>query len=445
MQVASTQLGSPSVPRCHNAVGGRKLCALRMNVRRVHFFLVGRDAEYVLTEATRTQSLQYDAVEDPADTCWLGCCCFPRADGVNDLVMDTWRKARQYRDATVGDRHYYTEGRSEHWCIVSDASQESEYNSRPFVQRSPGLRFYCSIPLRGRNGIVLGALSIMDDKPRYGVSAKEMLFLEDCVDTAFEHLETAVLRSQQQRSEHFVQALGLFNDQKSTLRDWLNNEFGKQDYAGFSVANERRLRREDSTETEDGDGPTPSSQTSEANANVDDAHVMQGVASHDFDQRPAKSSKQQPSSADDGPVQRKPLKERLAQRNDPNSGSQRTSSARGNAFDLTRALEATSSPHVDGATNSPSEAETSADGSAKRMCTVNGFSTRSRSTLAGSSSLEYRFALAESDLRELVKRYPSGKIFNIADSGDTYSSSGTENAAESGYGSDGQRYSCSDL
>ncbi|KAI7106992.1 hypothetical protein KC339_g2697 [Hortaea werneckii] len=496
-----------------------QLCALRMNVRRVHFSLVDRDAEYVLTEATRTQSLQYDAVEDPADTCWLGCCCFPRADGVNDLVIDTWRKARQYRDATVGNRHYYTEGRSEHWCIVSDASQDSEYNSRPFVQRSPGLRFYCSIPLRGRNGIVLGALSIMDDKPRYGVSATEMLFLEDCVDTAFEHLETAVLRCQQQRSEHFVQALGLFNDQKSTLRDWwlgrdnerlknsgryhsdeaqstenqqarLNDEFGRQDHAGFSVANERRLRREDSTETEDVDGPTPSSQTSEANANADNARVMQGVAGHDFDQRPAKSSKQQPSSADEGPVQRKPLKERLAQRNDPNSGSQRTRRARGNAFDLTGALEATyarasnlireamhaegavfvdakaasaalrnrrpskstsrslstnsSSPHGDSATNSLSEADTSADGSAKRMCTVNGFSTRSRSTLAGSSSSDYRFALAESDLRELVKRYPSGKIFNIADSGDTYSSSGTENA-ESGYGSDGQRYSRSDL
>ncbi|RMY98689.1 hypothetical protein D0864_04295 [Hortaea werneckii] len=497
-----------------------QLCALRMNVRRVHFSLVGRDAEYVLTEATRTQSLQYDAVEDPADTCWLGCCCFPRADGVNDLVMDTWRKARQYRDATVGDRHYYTEGRSEHWCIVSDASQDSEYNSRPFVQRSPGLRFYCSIPLRGRNGIVLGALSIMDDKPRYGVSAAEMLFLEDCADTAFEHLETAVLRSQQQRSEHFVQALGLFNDQKSTLRDWwlgtdnerlkrsgryhsdeaqgtenqqarLNNEFGKQDHAGFSVANERRLRREDSTETEDGDGPTPSSQTSEANANANDARVMQGVAGHDFDQRPAKPSKQQSSSADGGPVQRKPLKEHLAQRNDPNSGSRGTRSARGNAFDLTSALEATyarasnlireamhvegavfvdakaasaafrnrrssksrsrssttnsGSSHGDSATNSLSEADTSADDRAKRRCTVNGFSTRSRSTLTGSPSSEYRFALAESDLRELVKRYPSGKIFNISDSGDTYSSSGTESAAGSGYGSDGQRYSRSDL
>ncbi|KAI7065123.1 hypothetical protein KC339_g15879 [Hortaea werneckii] len=497
-----------------------QLCALRMNVRRVHFSLVARDAEYILTEATRTQSLQYDAVEDPADTCWLGCCCFPRADGVNDLVMDTWRKARQYRDATVGDRYYYTEGRSEHWCIVSDASQDSEYSSRPFVQRSPGLRFYCSIPLRGRNGIVLGALSIVDDKPRYGVSGPEMLFLEDCVDTAFEHLETAVLRSQQQRNEQFVQALGLFNDQKSTLRDWwlgrdnerlkrsgryhsdeaqstenqqarLNNEFGKQDHAGFSVANERRLRREDSTETEDGNGPTPSSQTSKANANADDARVMQGVAGHDFDQRPAKPSRQQSNSANEGPVQPKPLKERLVQRNDPNSGSRRTRSARGNAFDLGSALEATyarasnlireamhvegavfvdakaasaalrncrssksrsrslttnsSSPHGDSATNSLSEADTSADDSAKKMCTVNGFSTRSRSTLAGSSSSDYRFALAESDLRELVKRYPSGKIFNIADSGDTYSSSGTENAAESGYGSDGQRYSRSDL
>lgn len=496
-----------------------QLCALRLRTRRVLISLISRDVEYVLTEATRTMSLQYDTVEDSADACWLGCCSMSRADTVNDIAMDGWRKARQYRDTAVSERHYYTEGRSDHWCIVSDASETTEYSSRAFVQRAPGLRFFCSIPLRGRNGTVLGALTVMDDKPRYGVSATEMLFLEDCADTVFEHLETAVLRAQQQRSEHFLNAIGLFNDQKGTLRDWwlgrdndnlkrsgryytdaginsqdqqarLNEEFGNHDHAGFSVASERRLRREDSAELDNAEGAVkPASQTSRANANAGDTRVRQGVADHDFDQRPTTSLKQQADRTVEGSTLREPHKERLAQ---SSAAQSKTRRSRSKAFDLPSAVTAayarasnlireamhveaavfvdakaasaalrdrrpskrrststtttsSSSPHGDSTANSLSEADSSTDAAAKKMCAITGFSTRSRSTLAGSSGSDYQLALPETDLRELIKRYPSGKIFSIAESGDTYSSSGTDDANGSGDASDGQRYSSSDL
>ncbi|RMY71154.1 hypothetical protein D0863_05351 [Hortaea werneckii] len=505
-----------------------QLCALRMRARRAMVSLVSPGVEYILAEATRTMSLQYDTTEDPADALWLGCCCFPRSDGLNDLAMGQWRKAASYRDTNVGPRHYFKDGLSEHWCIVSDVTERPEYQERAFAQRASDLRFYCSIPLRGPNGAVLGALSIMNDKPRYGVSAAEMLFLEDSADTICEHLQTSFIRSQQQRSENFIQALGLFNCQKSSLRDWwigrdndrikkkgryhveteassqnqqdrLDNEFGKQENAGFSVASVRRLRRTDSEIREvRGDGDIFTNPTSEFNANANAARMRQGVAGQDFTP-PNISVQHQVESTDEtvpkATTQTRPKTKRAAASTDKVKRRPET-------FDLAKAIESTyarasnlvreaihgegavfadakaasaairnrggtesesgpstgeanssdpsrdstlqnpSDPQLDSGSNSMSEGDTSDRVSPKRTCAVTGFSTRSRSTLTGSSS-NHRFALTETELRKLIKRYPSGKIFNIADSGGIYSSSGDEDAGRSEEASDEPKPSAS--
>ncbi|KAI7365006.1 hypothetical protein KC354_g5231 [Hortaea werneckii] len=505
-----------------------QLCALRMHSRRAMVSLVSAGVEYVLAEATRTMSLQYDTTEDPVDTPWLGCCCFPRSDGLNDLAMDQWRKSASYRDTYVPSRHYFKEGRSEHWCIVSDVTEKPEYRERAFAQRAPELRFFCSIPLRGPDGVVLGALSIMDDKPRYGVSAAEMLFLEDSADTMYEHLQTSFIRSQQQRSESFIQALGLFNCQKSSLRDWwigrdndrvkkkgryhvkreashqdeqdrLDNEFGKQESAGFSVASERRLRRTDSEGREDlGDSVFLASPTSESNANASNMRLKQGVAGKDF------TSSDKPVQQQDEPVigtvpetgaQIRPEINRAA-------GSGDKIETRSGSFDLAKAIESTyarasnlvreaihgegvvfadakaasaalrnrrgtktgfvlssgeanssdpdrdstlqntSDPYLDSGSNSMSEGDKSDSTSSERTCTVAGFSTRSRSTVSGSSS-SHRFALTEAELRRMIRRYPNGKIFNFAGSGAIYSSSGESDVGASEDASDGPKPSAS--
>ncbi|KAI7239813.1 hypothetical protein KC330_g1675 [Hortaea werneckii] len=416
---------------------------------------------------------------------------------LNDLAMGQWRKAASIRDVDVGPRHYFKDGLSEHWCIVSDVTERPEYQERAFAQRAPDLRFFCSIPLRGPNGAVPGALSIMNDKPRYGVSAAEMLFLEDNADTICEHLQTSFIRSQQQRSENFIRALGLFNCQKSSLRDWwigrdndrikkkglyhvesaassqdqqdrLDNEFGKQENAGFSVASVRRLRRTDSEIREArGDGVISPNPMSEVNANTNAARMRQGVAGQDFT-LPNKPAQQQVEFTNETVPQ-------TATRNRPKAKRAAASAEKvkkhPETFDLAKAIESTyarasnlvreaihgegaiesgpssgeanssdpspdstllnpGDPPLDSGSNSMSEGDTSDRVSPKRTCAVTGFSTRSRSTLTGPSS-NHRFALTETELRRLIKRYPSGKIFNIADSGGIYSSSGDEDVGRS--------------
>lgn len=96
-----------------------QLCALRLNARRVLVTLLSTSVEYVLSEASRTTSLQYDTFEDPKDFLWIGTCSFPKDYGFNGPNLNTWRKARRFRDIPPDvDQHYYTEGQSPHWCIV---------------------------------------------------------------------------------------------------------------------------------------------------------------------------------------------------------------------------------------------------------------------------------------------------------------------------------------
>ncbi|KAK5716579.1 hypothetical protein LTR15_009470 [Elasticomyces elasticus] len=477
-----------------------QLCTLRLQARRCLITLITGGIEYVLSEATRSMSLQYDTFDDNNDAPWLGCCSFPRSDGVNDLAVDAWRKARRYRDLPEDHEHYYREGDSAHWLVVSDARNDRKYCDRAFVKRGLNLRFFCSVPLRDAQGSVIGALSVMDDKPRYGVSAAEMRFLEDSADTITSHLDATVVRSKQQSSEQLIKALGLFNNRKSSLREWWvgqdnerlrktgryhdpaerasdqqereDQEFGVQNGSDLSDASERRTRRKAVAESKQDEVVSP---TTSNNLDATNARGQQDVAMTDFDPRPAQAEEDQ-SEVD---VRMSDVPEKHGKVAQQVAASHKRNKSKPDSFDLARkiedvyarasnlineamraegvvfvdaraasatmrgkhkrlqsssdgpsATEHSSGTQSDGATNSMSEDNTHSE-TAKpaKLCTINGFATRRRSTLSGSSaSSSGQLGLSEIALRGLIKRYPQGKIFNFADSGGVYSSSGEEPA-----------------
>lgn len=249
-----------------------QLAALRIGARRTLVTLVSTDVEYVLAEATKSMSLQYNVFDDPKDFTWLGTSSFPRAEGVNDIAIYSWRKARRLREVPKDDGFWYTDGLSPHALIISDVRGHSKCRERPFVRRAPWLRFFCSVPLRGPQGSVIGSLTVLDDKPRYGVSMNEMALMEDMADTVTEHLEATIVKSQRQRSERLIQGLSLFVKGKNSLRHWwlaqdnarlrragryrsydvdsgaensrLDKEFGTQELSGVTPASERAARQQ---------------------------------------------------------------------------------------------------------------------------------------------------------------------------------------------------------
>lgn len=281
--------------------------------------IISRETEFVLAESTRTMSLQSEHTTDERDKSWLGTSCFARADGINDAAMDGWRRARKYRDIPESSDYYYTEGMSHHWCIISDTSRNPELCQRPFVLRARKPRFYFSVPLRDSDGTAIGSLTMLDDRPRYGVSAHEMLFCEDLSDTIVQHLHEAAVSAQRQRSERLIKALGTFNSGGSTLKDWFIAQSTPNMYRGGrrkevpqgNTAEEDSARfdrefgveEEDSSSSREGswsqdEGPAPSdpqiqsrhsSFASVGNNQADLDRTQNHVSGVDFQSGPAKA------------------------------------------------------------------------------------------------------------------------------------------------------------
>jgi hypothetical protein len=464
----------PVPAACHDTAlaAFAQLAALRLGARRAFITILSTSTEYVLVEATKTMSPQSDFVANPKDENWIGTSCFARSDGLNDFSLNEWRKARRLREVPDDDQHYYTEGNSAHWHIISDLKHTPSVAQRAFFQRAPLPRFYFAIPLRDSEGTVIGSLSILDDKPRHGVSAHDMSFCEDLGDTIALHLRASIIRSQRQRSERLIQALGIFNSGGSSLRSWWN----KQDNTNMNRGG-RHLDRKDSdkdsnarfdiefgvekqqsvpTATRSNQYRKVPRSSDEGNSQAALERVKEGVLSTDF----GSHNEKQFSDADrgHGNADVPPPDEGIKATADPIRKFDLTSAVNqsyGRAAKLLReALGATGVAFVDAshvsatatktrrrsstpsdeqtgtATGTDTDTDASDGGSAgpQRMCKVTGIST----FMESDDERTARCELSKRDLSTLIKAYPRAKVFSFMKNGDAYlSSEGSEPGSSS--------------
>jgi hypothetical protein len=410
-------------------------------------------------------SLQSDVVADPKDESWLGTSSYARADGINDLSLDGWRKARRLREIVQDEDHYFTEGATEHWHIISDIHSRSDLAQRPYVQRAKSPRFYFAIPLRDAEGTVIGSLSILDDKPRYGVSAYDMSFCEDLGDTIALHLQSSMIRSQRQRSERLIQALGTFNSGGASLRSW----WTKQNVHSTKRGGRHLNRKSDNAESNsrfdeefglEGQLPprvfstaragqyrrVPRS-TSEGNAQASNERILHGVLSADFSTQtgsrghttttaidetiPEDEAVSQAAAAakDRGGHREYDLSREVRQAHSRASkllrealGASGVAFVDASAISHTRGLNRrrSSTPSDDNFRSGTSDTDAS-DGSttSSRMCEVTAISTHMESGNGRASPFE----LSHRDLTTLIKAYPKAKVFSFMKDGDAYSGS----------------------
>jgi len=465
----------PVPAACHDTAlaAFAQLAALRLGARRAFITILSSSTEYVLVEATKTMSLQSDFVANPKDEGWLGTSCFARSDGLNDFSLDEWRKARRLREIPGDDQHYYTQGTSAHWHIISDLRHTPSVTQRAFFQRAPSPRFYFAIPLRVSEGTVIGSLSILDDEPRYGVSAHDMSFCEDLGDTIALHLQSSIIRSQRQRSERLIQALGIFNSGGSSLRSWWNKQDNpsmnrggrhlnktddnKQSNARFDVEFGVEKQRLATDIRSDQYRKVPRS-SEEGNSQAALERVREGVLSKDFGSHSADRSNiagcDENDNANSPPPQDSPqaTAEPFRKFDLTNAVNQSYSRA---AKLLRESLGASGVVFVDAshisttgtatrrrsstpsdektstATGTDTDTEASESGAAgpPKMCKVTGIST----FLETEDDHTARFELSRRDLSTLIRAYPRAKVFSFMRSGDAYSSS---EASEPGSSSD---------
>lgn len=99
--------------------------------------------------------------------------------------------------------------------VVPDASQDPRFTENPYVTADPPLvRFYAGVPLLTPDGHALGALCVIDRKPRV-LTPKQMDALRALRRTVVDHLEARRLQAE---LRILVEALGRASEAHNDIR-----------------------------------------------------------------------------------------------------------------------------------------------------------------------------------------------------------------------------------
>ena len=167
-----------------------QLAALQIGTRRSMVFFFDAEYAYIIAESTRTLSLQDGSKHGPDDALWLGFTKIPRGFSVcevtADLPLNDGSNAQDPHSASVAH-------------IINNLTEDIRFCDRPYVKGGPKARFYAGVPITTPRGINIGALCVLDDKPRDGLQPGEVEFLQSMASTIMSHLEL-VLQTSADRS-----------------------------------------------------------------------------------------------------------------------------------------------------------------------------------------------------------------------------------------------------
>ena len=185
-----------------------QLATLRLDCSRALISLIDGNHQYILSEATRTLSIQSDTRHGPGDALWLGSVVIPRSKGFCGLALQAALRATS--DApTSGDDIF----------IIEDMRNHPHCTGASFLTSGPRLRFYAGVPVRTNDGEIIGIYCIFDDKLRPGGLTKdEKDFMHDMSKTTMDHLEAVRLRSEHNRTNKLVNGLESFVDGLTSMR-----------------------------------------------------------------------------------------------------------------------------------------------------------------------------------------------------------------------------------
>ncbi|KAG9700284.1 hypothetical protein KCU95_g805, partial [Aureobasidium melanogenum] len=417
-----------------------QLGALRLKAQRCLISLLSKSEEFVLAESTRTLSLQSDLVHNSRDALFLGTTRFPREEGFSATGLKQWITTKDRREDPKEDAYYYTDGVSPHWHIISDMRQDPALQKLMIVKAAATMRFYAAVPIRTSNGLVIGSYAILDDRPRFGISADEMVFMEDIADTIMGHLEAKHISMQRQRGDRLIKGLALFSEGKDSLRDWWLETHSKK------ARGEGARRRRGSIEEEKAQNDRADEELG-MTYRADQLPHGRTPTPTPTDSKDIEPASQASKSALKPGHMAQDKHEGFDLGREINTAFARSSnlmreaiSAEGVAFidaDFHRSKESTKNQAAS-STEPDSDAATGSSGSEvttpkeekpltpDAQCSLLGFSTKVKSTIRGFDPSARHSSLPKTFVRSLIRRYPMGKVFNFHDGKALSSSSGTD-------------------
>lgn len=212
-----------------------QLGTLRLDAQRSLISLFGRHEQHVLTEATRTLSLQNDGDHSARDELWVGSCTMSYDRSLCKSVMDSSPNALNARDGVF---------------VVPDLTKDNAFKDHLYVTRFPNIRFLASSPIISPKGVVIGAYTVLDDQPHEPLDTGSLQFLVDIAATVMDYLGTSHSKIQHFRSERMIVGLESFLEGKGSLRNsWVldtdvpQTTFGEMDHTEGHVNREQQEKQ----------------------------------------------------------------------------------------------------------------------------------------------------------------------------------------------------------
>ncbi|KAL6708312.1 hypothetical protein ACN47E_003236 [Coniothyrium glycines] len=195
----------PAAGRDRSLTAFAQLAALRLDARRAMVSLIDSTRQYILAEATRTVSLFSSTAEKAEDEVWLGNAILKKTDAV---CYHTFASTYTAKESNGDD--YIAE-----CMIIPDCRLDPRFADKDYVKGEPGVRFYAGVPIITKAGHRIGVYAISDEKPRDGLSAADVRFMQDVAATVMEHLELAKDSLDRSRGERMVRGLTQFIERSS--------------------------------------------------------------------------------------------------------------------------------------------------------------------------------------------------------------------------------------
>lgn len=211
--------------------GLAQLGALRLDATRCLISIFDRSHQHVIAEATSNSVLTPGT---KGQNLWLGGIAIPREQGVCEHVLAP--------DSHVGE----TSSDLPILC-VSDLQADPRFKNIAHVNNTPYHRFYAGVPIKSPKNINIGVYSLFSDQPRAPLDDAQSQFLRDVSQTISGYLESRRSDENLKRSDRMVRGIGSFVDGKSTIsRWWLGANTGPPPDAGASATSRQRQMRRDS-------------------------------------------------------------------------------------------------------------------------------------------------------------------------------------------------------
>jgi hypothetical protein len=386
-----------------------QLTAIRLGAQRSMISLLDDQRQHILAEATCDLSLRPEDPEDAPSTLWLGNVSIPRSLGLCEeiLVLDP-------KEQPV--------------LVIDDLAQDGRSCLREDVQKDSSMRFYASAALLSPSGAIVGTLCVFDEKPRDGLSKKELKLLRDLATTVAHYLTTYTTKDQYKRGERFTRGLVSFAEGASSLKP----------FEGSTLQDPSSTASQTSSDL--------SSTTDKEAASAEDTNHAAGAKGGDETYHKPTSRPPSTSKTDRGksarhrsirtlqdtilPTDSKSMFSRAANvmraSSDldgvlildasvaANGGQRRTTSVSGSGTEVPSEYHSRSSSD-DGSSNSAESTQRNIPATSK-MCQLLGVATPSDGENADYGTL------LEPDLARLFHEYPHGKIFTYTAEGVSLSS-----------------------